>query len=76
MLPGETIRSAFKPVCTDCREPLVVCVLRSAAGHYLGTACLCGPHSRETGYFASREEADLALGAFNAGDDAAARVRW
>lgn len=38
-------------------------VLRSAAGYYLGYFCAhCGPYSRETGYYPTRQaaEADLA----------------
>jgi hypothetical protein len=36
-------------------------VYRSAAGHYVGTYCECGPYSRESGYYTSREDAQKAL---------------
>lgn len=41
----------------DCDLPLKVC--QSAAGFYAGTWCdNCGPYSRESGYFRTREEAE------------------
>lgn len=45
-----------QPVCTDCGEPMPLIPLQSAAGWYAGRACNCGPYSRESGYFRSREE--------------------
>lgn len=37
-------------------------VCRSAAGWYIGRFCfLCGPISRESGYFCSAEEAEAIL---------------
>ena len=37
-------------------------VLRSAAGYYVGFFCpRCGPYSRESGYYASFDEAQEAL---------------
>lgn len=56
-LPGETIHLGASPVCPDCKTVLLNDVLRSAAGYYIGTACRCGPYSRESGYFGSYEEA-------------------
>ena len=47
--------------CNECRQKLVLQVQRSAAGYYLGTQCYCGPYSRESGYFRSREDAEKAL---------------
>jgi hypothetical protein len=65
-LVGETIASGAPSVCSDCGTHLKLEVLQSGAGHYIGTRCACGPYSRESGYFASRELAQGALvtGAF------------
>lgn len=60
MLPGETILSGASPVCCGVRLPFKV--LRSAAGYYIGTFCdACGPYSRETGYYPTREDAQREL---------------
>lgn len=61
MLPGETIRTGASPVCEDCGTKLEMQILRSNAGYYVGTACRCGPYSRESGYYASHQEAKMAL---------------
>jgi hypothetical protein len=61
MLSGETIESGAPSVCPDCEVALELQVLRSGGGHYIGTQCNCGPYSRESGYYKSREEADSAL---------------
>ena len=61
MIPGETILSGAPSTCPDCQIRLVLQVCRSAAGYYLGTYCNCGPYSRESEYFDSREEAEKAL---------------
>lgn len=61
MLQGETIMSGAPDTCDECGIELKLEVCRSAAGHYLGTWCNCGPYSRESGYFASRKEAEEAL---------------
>lgn len=60
MLPGE---DQAPESCEDCGTKLELQVLRSAAGHYIGTACQCGPYSRASDYFPSREaaEAELAM---------------
>jgi len=42
--------------CEECGT-LELQVLRSAAGYYIGTACNCGPYSRESGYFRTHEDA-------------------
>jgi len=36
-------------------------VMFSAAGYFIGTQCSCGPNSRESSYFKSRELAMTAL---------------
>jgi hypothetical protein len=61
VIPGETILSGAPSVCPDCLATLVMRVCRSAAGYYLGTWCCCGPYSRESGYFDTREAAEAAL---------------
>jgi len=58
-LAGET-GHAFS-TCSDCGTILVPQVLRSAAGYYIGTECRCGPYSRESGYYPSRESAQADL---------------
>jgi len=65
VMPGET--AGFDGVV--CRhdgegEPtqLELKVCRSAAGYYLGYWCpQCGPYSRESGYYATSEEAEKDL---------------
>ena len=60
-LPGECVND-MRTVCMDCKTPLDIQVLSSAAGYYIGFFCLrCGPYSRESGYYRSREEALAAL---------------
>ena len=60
-LPGETIATGAPKVCPDCGVRLVLEVLRSAAGYYVGTRCHCGPYSRESGYYPNEEVAEAAL---------------
>lgn len=60
-LPGET-KGIGGTCCSDCGEILPLEVCQSAAGYYLGYFCHeCGPESRETCYFATFEEAAMAL---------------
>ena len=61
-LPGETGHSF--DTCPDCGEVLVPQVLRTCAW-YIGTACSCGPYSRESLYMKTEEEARAALEAIN-----------
>lgn len=63
VMPGEMIlglTGTREIECKDCGQPLIVQVLRSNAGYYLGTQCRCGPYSRESGYYPSRELAEKA----------------
>jgi hypothetical protein len=49
-------------VCDEKGENIPVKVCRSAAGFYIGQFCDgCGPYSRLTGYFGSREVAEEIL---------------
>ncbi len=59
MLPGET--GHIGKTCKDCNTELEAQVCMSNAGYYIGTMCDCGPYSRESEYFSSREEAEEAL---------------
>ena len=36
-------------------------VYRSGAGYYIGTYCNCGPYTRESGYYRTRELAQANL---------------
>lgn len=66
-LPGETIGTGAPPRCRDCGVMPPVAVHMSAAGYYVGTYCNCGPYSRESGYYPSREDAQHALDSGNYG---------
>ena len=60
-LPGECVNDT-QTACMECGTALDIQVLCSAAGYYVGFFCPhCGPYSRESGYYASREEAEQAL---------------
>lgn len=61
MMTGETILSGAAFTCPDCKVEPVLGVYRSAAGHYIGTYCNCGPYSRESSYFGTRKDAEVAL---------------
>lgn len=63
MIPGETVLSGNKSATIADFE-----VMQSAAGFYIGTADEYGcPNTRETGYFETYEEADIALTEFSGG---------
>jgi len=61
MLPGETIMSGAPETCPDCGVTPELDVHMSGAGYYIGTFCGCGPYSRESGYYPTREAAEAAL---------------
>lgn len=59
---GETIAGGADDKCTECGAALPLGVCSSAAGYYVGTWCdTCGPYSRESGYYKTRDEAERAL---------------
>lgn len=64
MFPGETLLTGAKPSCEDCGHTFRMQVLVSGAGYYIGSKCDCEPNSRESSYYASREEALADLPAF------------
>lgn len=47
--------------CSDCRTWPKRDVYQSAAGWYIGYACDCGPHSRESIYYPTKKIAEDAL---------------
>jgi hypothetical protein len=61
MIPGETIASGAPVTCPDCHTRTVLAVYESAAGFYVGTYCNCGPYTRESIYYPTRDEARLRL---------------
>lgn len=70
MLQGETILAGGPARCDVCGVVLEFKVLHSAAGFYIGTCCMCGPYTRESGYYPTR---DLAEAAFKLGSEVYAR---
>jgi hypothetical protein len=68
MLPGETILSGASSTC-DCGFTVKPEILNTPAGYYIGTFCPnCGPYSRESEYYKSREQLQMAI--------EAKKVRW
>ena len=61
MIEGETLASGASEVCMECGECVKLGVYLSGAGFYIGTRCLCGPYSRESGYYRAEEDAYRAL---------------
>jgi hypothetical protein len=78
-LYGETLETRSKRYCEGGsgepddmpphpRQDLELEVLFSAAGFYIGSQCpFCGPFTRDSDYFASRSEAEVALASLNFG---------
>lgn len=64
MIPGETILSGASPTCPDCGVTPELGVYSTPAGYYVGTYCNCGPYSRESDYYRTRAEAEVALQTF------------
>lgn len=56
-----SIATGAPDTCPDCGTKLELNVHESRAGFYLGTWCRCGPYSRETDYYRTREDAEQAL---------------
>lgn len=52
----------MRRICMICGTALNLRVMSNDAGYYIGFYCpQCGPYSRESGYYSSREEALYAL---------------
>ena len=62
-MPNETLATGAPGTCPDCGVVLRLQILCSAAGYYVGTRCHCGPYSRESGYYRTKAEAQVALDA-------------
>ena len=60
-MQGETIHLGANPNCPNCGKFLKEEVRMSTAGYCIGTSCCCGPYSRESLYYKTREEAQHAL---------------
>jgi len=63
MIPGETICSGAAATCPECGTKPELEVLTSGGGRnvYIGTRCKCGPYTRESDYFPTREMAQGVL---------------
>lgn len=60
VMPKETVHLGAPIKCdnTGCPTAKGPRVCRSAAGFYIGYTCkMCGPYSRESGYYATAEAA-------------------
>ncbi len=58
-LTGECV-NVSRTACTECGTDLPIKVCVSAAGYYIGFFCPhCGPYSRESVYYGSREGAEM-----------------
>lgn len=52
----------MRRICMICGTALYLRVMSNDAGYYIGFYCpQCGPYSRESDYYSSREEALYAL---------------
>lgn len=63
MMSGETIQTGSAQFCDECNVDALskLDVYCSGAGYYVGTYCDCGPFSRESRYYATHAEAEVAL---------------
>lgn len=61
MLPGETLNSGAPKTCPECGVTVELAPYQSNAGWYLGSYCNCGPYSRESEYYDTREELEEAI---------------
>jgi hypothetical protein len=59
--PEELVRYKAAKVCDVCGERFVLSVMRSGGGFFVGTECCEGPNSRESEYYASRDDVLVAL---------------
>lgn len=61
MMERETLLNGAPKTCPDCGVMPELKVCYSAVGYYIGTWCNCGPYSRESGYYSTREQAETAM---------------
>ena len=59
--PTDTIPARHEPGCATCQARPEPDIYRSGAGFYVGRWCRCGPFSRDSEYYQTREEAVKAL---------------
>lgn len=66
-IPGETIATGAPTQCNQCKTNVKLMICKSFAGYYVGTMCDCGPYSRESDYYETRElaEKDLNNGTYS-----------
>ena len=58
----EIIEGIVVITCEDCNSEIPLKVCQSAAGYYVGRFCPeCGPYSRDSDYFKTREQAQSYL---------------
>ena len=58
VMQGETLATGAPDFCKSCQKFVSLSVMQSGAGWYIGSFCDCGPYSRESGYYATKREAD------------------
>jgi len=66
-IEGELTGTEKLVTCRTCYVAMPLSVLLSAAGHYIGRSCDCGPHSRETSYYSTIDEAQADLSILSRG---------
>jgi hypothetical protein len=58
---SDTIPARAERGCATCQTRPEPSVYRSGAGFYVGRWCRCGPFSRDSNYYETREQAEKAL---------------
>lgn len=66
-MDAETVNGGAPQQCPDCKNLHGPEVMRTC-GYYIGYWCDCGPYSRETSYFKTREEAERVLAEMKKGE--------
>jgi len=68
-LPNETLATGAATRCPECGGTFTPKVMQSMAGYYVGIECPCGPWSRESDYYPTRESVQHALDTGDYGRD-------
>lgn len=55
VMKGETILTGALVYCDRCKTEPKWGIYKSGAGWYVGTFCNCGPYSRESQYYPTKE---------------------